>query len=60
MTPCWKAAQWSPDTGRLADIELTCWLTAFHLNAEEVELAGTHRAIVKPPLGTAIHQEKSV
>lgn len=51
----------SPNTGRPADIELICWLTAFHLNAEEVVLAGTHRAIVKPPLGTnLIHQEKSV
>lgn len=51
----------SPDTGRPADIELICWLTALDFNAEEVVLAGTHRAIVKPPLGTVlIHQEKSV
>lgn len=50
----------SPNTGRPADIELICWLRSFHLNAEEVVLAGTHRAIVKPPLGTVIHQEKSV
>ncbi len=51
----------SPDTGRPAVIELICWLRALHLHAEEVVLAGTHRAIVKPPLGTVlIHQEKSV
>lgn len=42
----------SPNTGRPAGIELICWLGALHLNAEEVVLAGTHRAIVRPPPGT--------
>lgn len=41
-----------PDTGSSSNIELICWLRAPHLNAEEVVLAGTHRAIVKPPVGT--------
>lgn len=43
-----------------ADFEATCWLTAFHLHAEEVVLAGTHRAIVEPPLGTVQFSRKSL
>lgn len=49
----------SPDTGRPAGIGQTCWLPARDWDAEEVELAGTHRAIVKPPLGTVHFIRKS-
>lgn len=50
----------SPNTGRPADIELICWPGALHLTAEEVVLAGTHRAIVKPPPGTVQFIRKSL
>lgn len=48
-----------PNTGCTAGIELICWLPALRFNAEEVVLAGTHWAIVKPPLGTGSFIRKS-